>query len=226
MSPASVFCDSIDVSTKFAQDLGDKLKIEDEFSFVSGNSGASLASADELFLNGQIRRQFPLVVEECGGASSLRPPLKRIFVGSSSSSEEDSETEEWARSPPATEVTKQSCKKSYSTGFSRLWKFRDLKLRRNSEGEDAFVFLNPAASAKKSAAKVKATATAPEKANSGEGKNRVMRKSKTTSSWAPEKHYAKKGNANGKRRSYLPYRQNLVGFFTNVSGLSRNVHPF
>ncbi|KAK9935494.1 hypothetical protein M0R45_022596 [Rubus argutus] len=29
-----------------------------------------------------------------------------------------------------------------------------------------------------------------------------------------------------KRRSYLPYRPGLVGFFTNVNGLSRNVHPF
>ncbi|PQM41744.1 uncharacterized protein Pyn_11453 [Prunus yedoensis var. nudiflora] len=53
------------------------------------------------------------------------------------------------------------------------------------------------------------------------------KKAETVSS-AHEKHYvmnrAKKEE--DKRRSYLPYRQGLVGFFTNVNGLSRNVHPF
>ncbi|XP_042500458.1 uncharacterized protein LOC122078510 [Macadamia integrifolia] len=29
-----------------------------------------------------------------------------------------------------------------------------------------------------------------------------------------------------RKRSFLPYRQDLVGFFSNVNGLSRNLHPF
>jgi hypothetical protein len=35
-----------------------------------------------------------------------------------------------------------------------------------------------------------------------------------------------KGKEGDKRRSYLPYRPDLVGFMSNVKGVGRNIHPF
>ncbi|KAH0991665.1 hypothetical protein GBA52_003148 [Prunus armeniaca] len=134
---------------------------------------------------------------------------------------------EWSRKPVV--VAPELKNKSNSTGSSKLWRVRDLKLRSNSDGKDAFVFLNP-----------NSTTTPPkpsqETADNKSGAKIVKtvekvkgkaKKAETVSS-AHEKHYVmnrakKEGD---KRRSYLPYRQDLVGFFTNVNGLSRNVHPF
>ena len=40
-------------------------------------------------------------------------------------------------------------------------------------------------------------------------------------------HVKKRGMKEGdRRRSLIPYKQDLVGLFANVSGLSRNIHPF
>lgn len=247
LAPFPAFCDSHDVSAKIAEDFGNKLRMENgnlrdlmvqeeegkevEFSFVCENPSGSAASAEELFHNGQIRPKSPLFAEEYDGASPLRPPLRKLFVERRDvSSSEDSQSDGWNGAPAgsycswsrkeATEAPKERCKKSNSTGFSKLWRFRDLKFRSNSEGKDAFVFLNPAAAS-------------PKKASSGEGKNDVVRKvkaakSKTTSWWAPEKHYVmnRARKESEKRRSYLPYRRYLVGFFSSVNGFSRNIHPF
>ncbi|KAI9124955.1 hypothetical protein K1719_003571 [Acacia pycnantha] len=257
-SPA-LCADSLDDSAEFALDFSAKLRIdepdlnnvdeEDEFSFVCGDLSQTLASADDLFHNGQIRPKFPLFVQECGGASPLRPPLKKLFLERqdiSSPALKVCESVEWNRAPPpvgsfhrwsnkkTTEVLNRRCEKSSSTGFSKLWRFRDLKLRSNSDGKDAFVFLtaiskkrtSSATADAENAANVKETA---EKVSSGEVKNDAVRKSKSkTASWGPEKHYVmtRARKESNKRRSYLPYRQDLVGFFTNVKGFSRNVHPF
>jgi hypothetical protein len=35
-----------------------------------------------------------------------------------------------------------------------------------------------------------------------------------------------KASTTGGRRTFLPYRQDLVGLFANVRGLSRSHHPF
>ena len=87
----------------------------------------------------------------------LRPPLKKLFVEQQcdifpSDSEPQGQPEallicELPRKTTALELevedSKDMCKKSNSTGFSKLWRFRqDLKLRSNSDGKDAFVFLN------------------------------------------------------------------------------------
>ncbi|XP_028796243.1 uncharacterized protein LOC114751741 [Neltuma alba] len=254
-SSSPAVCDSLDVSAEFALDFSAKLRIEEpdlnnggeqeEFSFVCGDfSHQTLASADELFHNGQIRPKFPLFVEECGGASPPRPPLKKLFVERrdvSSTALVASESVEWKRAPPVgsycrwsnkktTEVLNQRCEKSNSTGFSKLWRLRDLKLRSNSDGKDAFVFLTANSGKKRtSSSTTEAEKAANVKRSSGEGKNDAVRKSKSkTASWGLEKHYVmiRTRKESDKRRSYLPYKQDLVGFFTNVNGFSRNVHPF
>lgn len=232
---------------------------EEEFSFACTNPEGSSISADDVFDNGQIRPMFPIFNRDLlfsdgyDGSSPLRPPLRKVFVEqhghfSSMSSESESDELEGAPEGPycewsgkmAVEASSAKCKKSNSTGFSKLWRFRDAKIRSNSDGKDAFVFLNSPATrstAKPSisgmdaekAVTVKAKA---EKTNSGGAQKGVVKKdeagkSKTTSS-AHEKHYvlnrAKKES--DRRKSYLPYRQDLVGIFANVNGLSRNVHPF
>ncbi|XP_054791773.1 uncharacterized protein LOC129297461 [Prosopis cineraria] len=226
---------------------------EEEFSFACMIPDGSPISAGDVFENGQIRPMYPifdtslLFSEEYEGSSTPRPPLKKVFVEqrgqvSSSSSSESEEPD----GPPegsycvwsgkmAVEASSAKCNKSNSTGFSKLWRFRETKLRSNSDGKDAFVFLNPSdskstANPKSSGAQSEKVATM--KASSGEAKNVVVKKvkggnSKTTSS-AHEKHYvmSRAKKESDKRKSYLPYRQGLVGIFANVNGLSRNVHPF
>ncbi|XP_050375324.1 uncharacterized protein LOC126792870 [Argentina anserina] len=233
----------------------DEEEEEEEFSFFCTNPDGSPISADDVFQDGQIRPVYPIFNRDLlftdaydgnsskhvySSSSSLRPPLKKLFFedrdAPSSSASESDELEalpegsycEWSKN--AKEVSPElKNNKSNSTGFSKLWRIRDLVPRSNSDGKDAFVFLNPnSASLKqnkdagKAAKSVKAVEKAPVKDKGQKGK-----KAETVSS-AHEKHYVmnrakKEGD---KRRSYLPYRPGVVGFFTNVNGLSRNVHPF
>ncbi|KAL6351344.1 hypothetical protein AAG906_035136 [Vitis piasezkii] len=237
-----------------------------EFSFVRADPDSSPISADDIFFNGQIRPMFPLFnrdllfadshegdSEASGKASPLRPPLRKLFVEksehpSSSSSSESDELEGVAPgtycawSEKAVDASPGACKKSNSTGFSKLWRFRDLVLRSNSDGKDAFVFLDPSAAKAKTvqtdekvdrAKKMEKTEVSVEKRNSGDGKvgggkvkGKGVKGEKRVS--AHESLYIKNRalREGGRRKSYLPYRQDLVGFFTNVNGLSRNVHPF
>lgn len=222
---------------------------EEEFSFFCTNPDGSPISADDVFQDGQIRPVYPIFNRDLlfadaydgdssgqkeASSSSLRPPLKRFFFedrdAPSSSASESDELEavpegtycEWSK-----EVSPElRNNKSNSTGSSKLWRIRDLVPRSNSDGKDAFVFLNPKSRIPKqnqeAVKSVKAVEKAPVK-----GKGQKAKKAETVSS-AHEKHYVRnRAKMEGdKRRSYLPYRPGLVGFFTNVNGLSRNVHPF
>ena len=131
--------------------------------------------------------------------------------------------------PKSTAAEKESPrrrKKSNSMGSSKLFKFRDLLHRSNSDGKDTFVFLT----AKDEKADSSETAT--EKSSTGlkfagKAKPKVIGGNEVVP--VTEAHYARKGTAvkdGDRRRSYLPYRQDLVGFFANVNGVSRNLHPF
>ena len=239
---------------------------DDEFSFACTNPDGSPISADDIFVNGQIRPIFPIFNQDLlfgdnyiGDSRSkedslaLRPPLRKLFVEerdpslpSSSSASESDELEqvpsgtycEWSGGK-AVETSPELSKKCNSTWFSKLWRFRDLVHRSNSDGKDAFVFLNhPSANAKPSNETAKKNDKSVKKVSGVENNNKdnqnvkakpkAKAKAKTTSSSAHERHYvSNRAKREGdKRKSYLPYRQDLVGFFTNVNGLSRNVHPF
>lgn len=128
------------------------------------------------------------------------------------------------------EASPETCRKSNSTGFSKLWRFRDLVLRSNSDGRDAFVFLNSNAAVgdKSSSRPAKLTSEDEKKSTKtkkGKEKTTSSASAKKTKS-AHEKLYMRNRalKEEVKHRSYLPYKQ--VGFFTNVNGLSRNIHPF
>lgn len=221
---------------------------EEEFSFACMNPDGSPISADDVFDNGQIRPMFPIFNRDLlfGDGYDGSSPFRKVFVEqrdqfSSLSSDSDSESDEPERRSPegpycewsrkmAVEASSSNtkCNKSNSTGFSKLWRFRDAKLRSNSDGKDAFVFLNSPATAR-TATKTSQTTAVTAKAKAEKTKqNGVVGKKKTTSSSAHEKHYVlnRAKRESNRRKSYLPYRQDLFGIFANVNVMSRNVHPF
>ncbi|CAN4124193.1 unnamed protein product [Withania somnifera] len=220
---------------------------EEEFSFKCGIDAPPIA-ADEVFSNGQIRPLFPLFnrnlllsdedLQELKEQLPIEPSVKKIFIQtednpvpattSSSSLMENEEITgpfcEWSKNKAieATLDNPEVCKKSNSTGFSKLWRFKDFLHRSNSDGRDTFVFLNPTTPSKTSEKKISGEVNVNGKVTK---KKKGVKKSEGV--MAHEAYMKSKAKAEDRRRSYLPYRPELVGFFTNVNGgLTRNVHPF
>ncbi|KAJ0237363.1 hypothetical protein HA466_0247740 [Hirschfeldia incana] len=229
---------------------------DEEFSFAYVNAEGSPITAEEAFEDGHIRPAYPLFnrdllfdyqndgvsMTDDNNNETVRPRLRKLFVedGDGKKAEEGSKLDplgqycSWSGGTTVEEASPESCRKSNSTGFSKLWRFRDLVLRSNSDGRDAFVFLNKtqSSSSSSSAAAAKLTSEDDKKPILEAEKKSTKGKDKTTSSSekraksAHEKLYMRNRamKEEGKRRSYLPYQQ--VGFFTNVNGLTRNIHPF
>ncbi|KAL7261111.1 hypothetical protein ACSBR1_006705 [Camellia fascicularis] len=208
---------------------------EEEFSFACIGTDGWPISADDAFQNGQIKPVFPLFDQRLlQGSDSDDLPRRspKVFVGT-----EESEPAEPAGpycnwTGKAVEASAEACKKSNSTGFSKFWRFRELVNRSSSDGRDAFVFLNKdsnGANLKKSDGSSEKKIGAGETKVAG-GKGKVVKKGKKTASLSPhEMHYVKNRawREEDRRRSYLPYRPEVFGFFTSVhGGLSKNVHPF
>ncbi|KAM7250160.1 hypothetical protein ACFE04_022043 [Oxalis oulophora] len=181
---------------RLREDFDNKLNLndnddDDDFSFASVKSERS-----------QVPVSYPVFGRDFFAGDelkSLRPPLKKLFV------EEQSPATEDVITVREVSVSSEMCKKSNSTGFSKLRRFRELVLRSNSDGKDTFVFLNDDVNV-----------------NNVNRKNK-KKKEKMTALTAYMKSKAKEEN-NDKRKSYLPYKH--VGLFTNVNGLTRNIHPF
>lgn len=239
-------------------DEEDEEEEDEEFSFACVNAEGSPITAEEAFEDGQIRPVFPLfnralLFDQNDGVSatdddseSIRPRVRKVFVEDRDGDGEGKKAEEgslgtycsWSGGTVA-EASPETCRKSNSTGFSKLWRFRDLVLRSNSDGRDAFVFLNNSNAAVGDKTQSSSSSSRAAKLTSEDGKEekkstkakKGKEKEKTTSSEkrtksAHEKLYMRNRalKEEVKHRSYLPYKQ--VGFFTNVNGLSRNIHPF
>lgn len=232
------------------EEQGNEDDDEFEFSFVK-EAEISPVAADEIFYNGQIRPIYPLfnrdlLSDYINGSSnsnsassevsaqpkSIRLPLRKLFLeeerganSSCSSSEADDlegipEGTYCVWRPKQEEKPAESCKKSSSTGSnSKRWKFRDLLYRSNSDGKDTFVFLTPSFKRKENKAEKTTTTTT-------DNASKVTAKSKgvPVADSYPATHYVKNGGVE-KRKTYLPYRQDLVGFFANMNGTSRNLQP-
>ncbi|KAJ0231938.1 hypothetical protein HA466_0294180 [Hirschfeldia incana] len=206
----------------------------DEFSFASVNGENSPITADEAFEDGQIRPVYPFFNRNLlfgpDAKESLRSPLKKVFVERHEATTTTTIPEEEESEPigpycswsgrTVEEASPNTCRKSNSTGFSKLWRFRDLVSRSKSDGKDAFVFLSNGSSSSPSS-----TAAKPSGGGGVKRAEKGTKKMKTTKS-AHERLYVRNRaiREEGKRRSYLPYKH--VGFFTNVNGLTRNVHPY
>ena len=116
----------------------------------------------------------------------------------------------WCPGSPSTPATASSptrCRKSGSTGSVLRWSQRLLG-RSHSDGTEKFVFLDASPS------------------NSG-----TKRKGVRSGGVGGHAHvwssYAHKGAGNdGRRRSFLPYRQDLVGLFASATAFRRTYHPF
>jgi hypothetical protein len=207
-------------------------EIEDDFSFSCVKSDRSTIPADGIFQNGQIRPVFPIFGREypdlffTGDDVSLkylRPPLKKIFVEQTlpaaavvvnETTVEEAVTGtfcEWSAKTVYEVSATERCKKSNSTGFSKLRRFREMVLRSNSDGKDAFVFLNDVNDGNGNGA-------------SAEREISKVMKTKKKEETALTAYMKSKAKENDKRELYLPYKQ--VGLFTNVNRLTRNIHPF
>ncbi|KAK4765150.1 hypothetical protein SAY86_026240 [Trapa natans] len=105
------------------------------------------------------------------------------------------------------------CTKSKSTGMiSKRWRFMDLLQRSNRDGRDSFVFLTPASSS--STSKEPHHEAPPPREKRGPAKGKPPAKERASASaagafYARNKTSVKEGD---RRRSYLPYRRDLVGF--------------
>ncbi|KAG8383177.1 hypothetical protein BUALT_Bualt05G0157500 [Buddleja alternifolia] len=214
---------------------------------MCGGENGSPIAAEDIFIDGQIKTVFPLFngqdysvysVEDLHENLPTRPPVKRVFVETvedkkipvmSSTPENDDISGPYCdlSTRKVVEASPEVCKKSNSTGFSKIWRLRDLVGRSNSDGRDAFVYLNggpaPPSTVEKAAAKgeekKEAAATVKKSGNKG----------KMASSSAHEVYLRSKAKEEERprRSTYLPYRPELMGFFTNVNGgLTKNVHPY
>ncbi|KAL6845341.1 hypothetical protein ACP4OV_024836 [Aristida adscensionis] len=113
------------------------------------------------------------------------------------------------------------CRKSGSTGSVLRWRRISERLvgRSHSDGKEKFVFLNaPGAGAGAEPPRVKVEE---DRAGSNKGGDAALGQR-----WAYHGKAAAGVGGSGRRRSYLPYKQELVGLFANVSGLRRSYHPF
>lgn len=208
---------------------------DDDFSFVINGSDPILAS------DAPIRPYFPLFNRDLLLAnedyktsdhkSVSKPHVDKIFMettlsSSSKKGEKISETDmvDGIASGPYCawdqKTSPELSKKSNSTGFSKLWRFKEYLNRSHSDGNDAFVFLNKPVHKKPAEVKV-----------SSNGEKKVVKKVKKSTALSPHEVYLRSKGIypeHDRRRSYLPYKPEVVGFFTSVNGggLSKNVHPY
>ncbi|KAL3636623.1 hypothetical protein CASFOL_018922 [Castilleja foliolosa] len=225
---------------------GDEGDGSDDFEFALLREDQEV-SVEDFFCDGNINHVFPVfnrdLLLDRGGActgrelleSTVEIPLSKLFI------EEDRERVDYPPSCSSSEADElenvpagtysvwrpklaespmpSQCKKSKSTGFSsRRWKLRDLMRRSKSDGKGSFVFLT----------------TKQKPGKSIEDKNKVDGKLGLRSASgggvparlpsAHEEFYVRnKAMKEGeKKKSYLPYRRELVGFFANVNGLSKS----
>lgn len=221
----SLVCESADTSTLgFIYDDG-QTKFQPIFPVLNG----------DLLLNDHL--DYKNVKDESSEDvdSSIRIPLKNLFLeeGESTTSSASSEEDELETIPPGTycvwkpkicEPSPGKCKKSKSTGsVTKRWlRIRDLLRRSNSDGKDSFVFLTPKKAIENETGKAN---------NSGARKLKLMKASVTggEKGLLPAPLYYVQNRADKdidkkRRKSYLPYRQDLIGFF--AIGLSRSYRPF
>ncbi|KAL2344310.1 hypothetical protein Fmac_005595 [Flemingia macrophylla] len=215
-----------------------KENVEDqlEFSFTCIDLKETLIFADEIFYDGKIRPSFATLEKSIvltttydNNTLPLQPSLKKLFAVEkpnkfSSHSEGISEGSFNEASPNITMVgmdaSANKCKKRKPLTFSKTRRFQEnIKLQTNSDAQDTFIFWNPSEPVSIDFQDAKEKKVSP---NRGKG-----RKSKTTLS-PHEKVYVmnKKRTENSKQKSFLPYRQNLIGFFTNKNRFSKDINSF
>ncbi|KAM7506623.1 hypothetical protein LguiA_017076 [Lonicera macranthoides] len=209
----------------------------DDFEFSMVRVDPDDSAGEIIYENGQFGPIFPIFDRDLledrkpnDDISDIRIPLKKLFLEDreppSSSSSEADELESVAPGtycvwrPKAVEPSPSRCNKSRSTGStSKRWRFRDLLRRSNSDGKDSFVFLTP----KNRELKAEDSKERRKSVDAGKLAGKVNTKvtGERASASAHEAFYVRNRamKEGDKRKSYLPYKQDLVGFFANVNGL-------
>ncbi|XVF16402.1 hypothetical protein REPUB_Repub10bG0028200 [Reevesia pubescens] len=236
----------VDIAATVSRDFKIEGVLDDEeFEFVNDLTGSHETSSFPIFnrdllLNGGDDDDDDDDVEE-----AIRFPFRNLLIGERdlpSSSSSSSEADELEGVPAETycvwkpkqsaESSPNRCKKSKSTGSSssKRWRLiKDLLKRSNSDSKvssSSFLLSN---FDKNNEEKVsEKTAKKTKKKNEGEGVQATKMKKRGEKVSAHEAFYVrnKELKGGGKRRSYLPYRQDLVGIFANVHGLGRPFSPF
>ncbi|CAL9155652.1 uncharacterized protein LOC135589039 [Musa acuminata AAA Group] len=222
---------------------------DSEFSFAVGDpDGTPSVIADDIFSDGRILPVYPhfgrghllstsLSKEnhEAAGPDPQGIPIRKLLIEepssrwgsiSSSSSLEAEDLESSAARdhcpwiPRSAPQSPDRCRKSASTGTERRWRLRDLLSgRSHSDGKDKFLFLDAPPTPQQPLARGKSPRLRTAAAKGGKPRAAV------DTVTANRTHYGKKvGNGQAvtaPRRSFLPYRQELLGLFT-----TRTRHPF
>ncbi|KAL8471339.1 hypothetical protein ACS0TY_028216 [Phlomoides rotata] len=209
-----------EISTKLP---AEKYDDDEDFEF-------SLVREDNNEFSGEIESFFPLFNRdllrsndggiEIGGNEQLGTridvPLVKLLLRDR---EDDFAVDELENVPAGTccvwrpnaagQASPSRCKKSRSAGSgSKQWKLRDLLRRSNSEGKDSFVFLAPRNREEKIAVEVSKKGKGKEAAAAGAGPKAAARSPHET--MYVRNRMIKEGD---KKKSYLPYRRDLLGFF-------------
>ncbi|KAL2505176.1 Protein of unknown function (DUF1645) [Abeliophyllum distichum] len=216
---------------------------DDDFEFALVGENQEVL-AEEFFFDSQIRQVFPVFNRDFlvnnddfqlkssdQEVESIRIPLNKIFSENrdhDTPSSSSSEVDELETLPPGTycmwrpkkvQSSPSQCKKSKSTGSaSKRWKIRDLLRRSNSDGKDSFVFLTPKHKEEKSKEIKNSKHSTTKRVFSGIGGVKSVAKSPHEAFYV-QNRTIKEGD---KKKSYLPYRQDLVGFFASANGLGRS----
>ncbi|KAJ1284638.1 hypothetical protein BS78_03G220400 [Paspalum vaginatum] len=121
------------------------------------------------------------------------------------------------------------CRKSGSTGSVLRWRRISDRLvgRSHSDGKEKFVFLSAAAGPEPAPPSPLPPPPADKdsKEREVEGGGVISNRGGDAGGVGRQLRYYGRGGGS-RRRSYLPYKQELVGLFANVSGLRRSYHPF
>lgn len=234
-------------SNEDEKDNDDEDEEEFEFAVVSRDFITSPTPADEIFYNGQIRPYYPLFnpslllegveiekkevnlsdEKSCekvrqSPAPAARLSLRKLFIEDREpplSSEADrldgvqpgSYCVWTPRTAVPTAAKEAGCKKNNSTGSAKRWRFRDLLHRNNSDGKDSILFL---------------THSEGKNAKKREEKIDKIEKIRVSAPEVPKAAVAAyEEDADSRRMTFTPYRQGLVGFLSNINGLSRNLYP-
>ncbi|CAL4948531.1 unnamed protein product [Urochloa decumbens] len=223
-------------------------------SLESAAGGGAAAAADELFAGGRIRTFYPVFgrVLDANATPAPRAPLGRLFqleqartssVASTSSSASSSSSSSaadagaeldgappdsyclWTPGSSAASSPSRPPRKSGSTGSIARWRrIGELVVgRSHSDGKEKLLFF----SAPPSPARDKSKPKPPAKGS----KAGAVAAASELDAVAAGRRMSYSGGGGGKaspggRRTFLPYRQDLVGLFANVHGLSRSPHPF
>ncbi|GMI68399.1 hypothetical protein like AT3G27880 [Hibiscus trionum] len=220
----------VEIAATVSRDIkSDAAPDDEEFEFAS-----NLCENPETFSS------FPIFSHGDGGnddngvEEAIRIPLRKLFIGdediqSSSSSEADEldglPTDNYCVWKPkqSAESSPNRCKKSKSTGSSssKRWRFiKDLLKRSNSDGNvsSSSLFMNFDKNEEKVSEKTAKTRTMMMEKKKSEGdviKATKMKRAEKSSANEGFNVRNKALKGGDKRRSYLPYRQNLVGIFAN-----------